>query len=166
VLHEVNNTARVAPLVVVPGDELDEVGVEHDTGIGIEDGGAGVGLEVGGDEGLVAVSKDTLHLALGLGLDGGADLLVGGGLSEAAGEVDDGDVDGGDTEGHAGKLALELGDDLGDGLGGTGRGGDDVAGGGTASAPVLAGGGVDDSLGSGHGVDGGHEGLRQCRTRR
>ena len=158
-LHEVNNTARVAPLVVVPGDELDEVGVEHDAGIGIEDGGAGVGLEVGGHEGLVAVSKDTLHLTLGLGLDGGADLLVGGGLGEAGGEVDDGDVDGGDTEGHAGELALELGDDLGDGLGGTGRGGDDVAGGGTATAPVLAGGGVDDGLGGGHGVDGGHEGL-------
>ena len=158
-LHEVNNTARVAPLVVVPGDELDEVGVEHDTGIGIEDGGAGVGLEVGGDEGLVAVSKDTLHLTLGLGLDGGADLLVGGGLGEAGGEVDDGDVDGGDTEGHAGELALELGDDLGDGLGGTGRGGDDVAGGGTATAPVLAGGGVDDGLGGGHGVNGSHEGL-------
>ena len=159
VLHEVNNTARVAPLVVVPGDKLDEVGVEHDTGIGIEDGGAGVGLEVGGDEGLVAVSEDTLHVTLRQGLDVSADLLVGRGLLETAGEVDDRDVNGGDTEGHAGKLALKGRDDLGDGLGGSGGGGDDVAGGGTSSAPVLTGGGVDDSLGGGHGVDGSHEGL-------
>merc|ERR1719287_261671 len=153
VLHEVDDAAGVAPLVVVPGDELDEVGVEHDAGPGIEDAAAGVGLEVGGHEGLVAVAQDALHLALGLGLDDGADLLVGGLLPELAGEVDHGDVDGGDAEGHAGELALEGGDDLGHGLRGAGGGGDDVAGGSAAAAPVLAGGGVDDGLG------GGHEGL-------
>merc|ERR1719287_72173 len=109
VLHEVDDAAGVAPLVVVPGDELDEVGVEHDAGPGIEDAAAGVGLEVGGHEGLVAVAQDALHLALGLGLDDGADLLVGGLLPELAGEVDHGDVDGGDAEGHAGELALEGG---------------------------------------------------------
>merc|ERR1719287_36613 len=151
VLHEVNDAAGVAPLVVVPGDELDEVGVKHDAGPSIEDAAAGVGLEVGGHEGLVAVAQDALHLALGLGLDDGADLLVGGLLPELAGEVDHGDVDGGDAEGHAGELALEGGDDLGHGLGG--------AGGGAAAAPVLAGGGVDHGLGGGHGVDGGHEGM-------
>jgi hypothetical protein len=160
VLHQVNNSARVAPLVIVPGDELDEVGVEHDSGAGIEDGRAGIGLEVGGDEGLVAVSKDALHLTLALGLDHGADLLVGGLLLELAGQVDDGDVDRGHAEGHAGELALEGGDDLGHGLGGAGGGGDDVSGRGAASTPVLAAGGVDDGLGCGHGVDGGHEGLR------
>ena len=159
VLHEVNNTAGVAPLVIVPGDKLDERRVEHDTGSGIEDGGSAVGLEVGGDEGLVAVSEDTLHLSLRLGLDDGADLLVGGLLSKLAGKVNDRDIDGRNTEGHAGKLSLEGRNDLGDGLGGSGGGGDDVARRGTSSTPVLAAGGVNNGLGGGHGVDGGHEGL-------
>mmetsp|Transcript_12458 Transcript_12458/g.36725 ORF Transcript_12458/g.36725 Transcript_12458/m.36725 type:complete len:389 (-) Transcript_12458:198-1364(-) len=159
VLHQVNNTARVAPLVVVPGDELDEGRVEHDAGISIEDGRPGVALEVGGHKRLVGVSEEALHLALGLGLDGGADLLVGGLLGELGSEVDNRHVDGGHTEGHAGELALEGRDHLGHGLGGTGGGGDDVARGSTSSTPVLAGGRVNDGLGGGHGVDGGHEGL-------
>ena len=32
-----------------PGDQLDEVLVEGDAGAGVEDGGAGVSVEVGGD---------------------------------------------------------------------------------------------------------------------
>ena len=52
VLHEVDDTSRVSPLVVVPSDKLDEAVVEHDSGSGIEDRGPDVGLEVGGDEGL------------------------------------------------------------------------------------------------------------------
>mmetsp|Transcript_11498 Transcript_11498/g.23557 ORF Transcript_11498/g.23557 Transcript_11498/m.23557 type:complete len:384 (+) Transcript_11498:78-1229(+) len=159
VLHEVNDTSRVSVLVVVPGDELDKAIVEHDSGTSIEDGGPEVGLEVGGDEGLVGESKDALHVASLRGLDGGADLVVVGGLGELAGKVDDGDVNGRDTEGHSGELSLKGRDDLGDGLGGSSGGGDDVAGGGTSTTPVLLGGGVDDSLGGGHGVDGGHEGL-------
>jgi hypothetical protein len=42
--QKVENTARVTPLVIVPGDKLDEVVVERDTSIGIEDGGAGVAV--------------------------------------------------------------------------------------------------------------------------
>ena len=89
----------------------------------------------------------------------GADLLVGGGLLKTAGKVDDGDINGWDTECHSGELSLEGRNDLGGGLGGSGGGWDNVAGGGTSSAPVLAGGGVDHGLGGGHGVDGGHEVL-------
>jgi len=159
VLHEVNNTARVSVLVVVPGDKLDEVGVEHDTGIGIEDGRAEVTLEVSGDKGFVTVSKESLHLTLRLGLDDGADLLVGGALLKTAGQVNNGDIDGGDTESHTGKLANKGRNDLGDGLGGTGGRRDDVARGSTSSTPVLTGGGVDNGLGGGHGVDSGHEGF-------
>jgi len=159
VLHEVNNTARVTPLVIVPGNKLDERRVEHDTGTGIEDGGTRVRLEISGDKGLVAVSENSLHLSLRLGLDNGADLFVGGFLSKLACQVNNGDIDGRNTECHTGELSLKGGDDLGDGLGGSGGGGDDVARGGTSSTPVLTGGGVNNSLGGGHGVDGGHKGL-------
>ena len=157
--HEVLDAGGVAPLVVVPGDALDEVGVEHDAGAGIEGRGGGLGLEVSGHEGLVGVAEEALHVAVGAALDLSAELLVGGGLLDAAGEVDDGHVDGGNAEGHARELALDGGDNLGHGLGGASGRGDDVAGSGTATTPVLAGRGVDDSLGGGHGVDGGHETL-------
>src|SRR5690606_23176273 len=40
---------RVAPLVVVPGDQLDEGVVQRDAGLGVEDRSARVAAEVGGD---------------------------------------------------------------------------------------------------------------------
>ena len=63
------------------------------------------------------------------------------------------------TDSHTGELAVELGNDLTDGLGGTGRGGDKVGQGGTSRTPILAtlGRSVNDQLVGGTGVDGGHE---------
>merc|ERR1719343_671344 len=159
VLHQVNNTSRVSVFVVIPGDELDEVGVEHDTGISIKDGGSEVTFEISGDKRLVRVSQESLLASLGAGLDVGADLFIGGGLLELAGQVNDGNIDGRHTESHTGDLSVELRDDLGDGLGGTGGGRDDVARGGTSSTPVLSGGRVNNSLGGSHSMDGGHEGF-------
>lgn len=158
---EVNDTAGVTPLVVVPGDELDEVRVEGDTGLGIEDGGVVVTVEVGGDNLVLGVAEDALELTLGGGLENLLNLVVGGGLLDTASKVDDGDVGGRDTHGHTGQLAVKGGDDLADSLGGTGGGGDDVLGGGTATSPVLGGGGVDGLLGGSVGVDSGHETLKE-----
>lgn len=98
VSDEVADALGVTPLVVVPGDELDEVGGELDTSIGVEDRGAVVAGEIGGDNLLVGVSEDTLHGGLGGGLACLADLGVGSGLLEADDEVNNGDIDGGDTE--------------------------------------------------------------------
>ena len=159
VLHEVNNTARVSVFVVIPGNKLDKVGVEHDTSISIKDGGAEVTLEISGDKWLITVSKESLHFTLSLALDDRADLFVGGGLGKTASQVNNRDINGGDTEGHTGKLSNKGRNDLGDGLGGTSGRGDDVARGGTSSTPVLAGRRVDNGLGGGHGVNGGHEGF-------
>ena len=156
-LHEVNNTRRVSVFVIVPGNKLDEVGVEHDTGISIEDRRADVSLEVSGDKGFIAVSKEGLHVTLGLALDVGADLLVSGGLGKTASQVNNGNINGRDTESHTGELALEFRDDLGHGLGGTGGRRNDVTGGGTSTTPVLAGRRVNNSLSGGHGVNGSHE---------
>lgn len=101
----------------------------------------------------------TLELAVGSVLDGLLDLVVRGTLLDTAGEVDNGDVGGRHTHGHTGELAVEGRDDLADGLGGTGGGGDDVLGRSTATTPVLGGGSVDNLLGSSVRVDGGHETL-------
>lgn len=48
--EEINDTSGVTPLVVVPGDELDEVVVEGDTSLGIEDGRVAVTVQVSGDK--------------------------------------------------------------------------------------------------------------------
>ena len=55
---EVEDTAGVTPLVVVPADKLDKVVVEGDTSLGIEDGGVGVAVHVAGDNLVLSVSEN------------------------------------------------------------------------------------------------------------
>jgi hypothetical protein len=74
---ELNESVGVAPLVVVPGDNLDEAGVKRDTSTGVEDGGAGVGDEIAGDNLIVGVAEDTIEVGFGGMLHLLADLLVG-----------------------------------------------------------------------------------------
>ncbi len=162
---EVEHLVGEAPLVVVPGDQLDEVAVQGDAGLGVENGGVGIGAEVGGNDLLVHVLQNALHRALGGGLDGGADLVIGGGLLETDGQVHDGHVGSGDTHRHAGELAVQGRDDLADGLGSAGAGGDDVVVNGTGAAQILllreA---VHDGLGGGGGVHGGHQTLNNTEV--
>jgi hypothetical protein len=56
---EVKNTAGVSPLVVVPGDKLDEVIIESDTGLRIKDGRVVVTIQVAGDNLVLSVGEDT-----------------------------------------------------------------------------------------------------------
>ena len=44
--NEVDDSVRVAEFVVVPWDQLDEIVVQLDAGVGIEDRAAGVSVEV------------------------------------------------------------------------------------------------------------------------
>ena len=55
---KVNDTARVAPLVVIPRHKLDEVVVERNAGLSIEDGGVGVTIQIGGDDVVFRVGED------------------------------------------------------------------------------------------------------------
>src|SRR6478752_6679312 len=106
--QEVEDTAGVTPLVVVPGDQLDEVVVERDTGLGIEDGGVGVAVEIGGDNIVLSVGQNALEVTLSGLLDDLLDLVVRSTLLEADGKIDNGNVGGRDTHGHASELAVEL----------------------------------------------------------
>lgn len=156
---QVEAPVRVTPLVVVPRNELNKVVVERDTGGSVEDGRVRVADEVLRDNSVLSVAEDALKLVLGSTLDLGLDLIVRSTLLETSGKVNHRDVGGGDTESHTGQLAVEAGDDLADGLGGTGGRGDDVSRGSTASTPVLSRGTVDGLLGGSGSVDGGHETL-------
>ncbi len=156
-LDEVENLVAVAPLVVVPCDNLEEGVGEGDTGACVEDAGAGVGDEICGNNGILCVAQNALQLALGGSLHGGADLVILGGLFKVYGQVNNGNVQSGNTHGHAGELAVEAGDNLTYGLCGAGGAGDNVAAGCAAAAPILYGGTVNGALGSGDGVNGGHK---------
>jgi len=160
VLDQIDHAVGVTELVVVPGDQLDKGLGQLDTSLSIEDGGPIVPDEVGGDHHVLGVAENTLHGCLRSLLELGADLLVGGFLLEPDSEINHRDVGGWDPEGHAGQLAVQVGDDLSDSLGSSGGGGDDVLGSATSTSPVLAGGPVDGLLCGGGGVDGGHQTLQ------
>jgi len=155
--EEVDNTVAVTPLVIVPGNKLDEGLVKSDTGLGIENRGLALTVEVRRNNELVSVAEDALELTLRSLLDGSADVVVGGLLLELAGKINDGDVESGNTEGHASKLANKAGDNLGNSLGSTSGRGDDVASGSTTITPGLSRRTIDGLLGGSGGVDGGHE---------
>merc|ERR1711871_1149145 len=57
---ELAEAVGVAPLVVVPGDELEELVREADARARVEDGRARVALEVGGDDLVLGVADDAL----------------------------------------------------------------------------------------------------------
>ena len=151
------NLVRIAPLVIVPGADLDEGGIELDAGLDVEDRRAGVAAEVGRNDSLVGVTENALELALGSLLHSGADILVGSFLLELDGEVDEGDVGRGNADGHARELAVEGRKNLADGLGGTSRGRNHVLEDAATAAPILLGRTVNRLLGGGSGVDRGHE---------
>ncbi len=76
--------------------------------------------------GSVAYSRMPLSGPSAAAFDGGVDLVLGHVLLEERRQVGDRAVGHGHAEGVAGELAVQLGDHLADGLGGAGRGRDDV----------------------------------------
>ena len=101
----------------------------------------------------------TLELALGGVLDNLLDLLVASALLKTTGEVNDGDVGSGHAQRHARQLAVEVRDNLANGLSSASAAGDDVLRRSAAPAPVLGRGAVNGLLGSGVRVHSGHEAL-------
>jgi len=157
VLDEVENLVTVAPLIIVPCNDLHEGVGEGDAGACVEDAGAGVGDEIGGNNGILGVAQNALQLALGGGLHGGADFIILGGILKVYGQVNNGNVQSGNAHGHTGELTVEAGDNLTHGLGSAGGTGDNVAAGCAAAAPILNGGTVNGALRGGDGVDGSHK---------
>src|SRR6266478_8052544 len=154
-LDEVAATAGVAPLVVVPGQNF-YAAVADDFGVfGIDDGGIRIALEVGGDEFLFGVGEDALHGAVGSGFQGGVYGILGGGLVDEDGEVDNADVGRGHAHGVAVELALQFGDNKVERFGGAGGAGDHVDRGSARAAEVFVR-QVEQLLIVRIGVDGGH----------
>merc|ERR1711988_767650 len=161
--EEIDNTIGVAPLVVVPGDDLEEallaLQVVLQGSLGVIDGGMHVVDEVCRHQLLICVGKDTLHVGLRGCLEELVDLFDGGVLLSSEGEVDHRDIWGWHTESHAGELALGGRQHLTNSLGSASGRRDDVASSSTASTPVLGRNSVHSLLGGSVGMDGGHETL-------
>ncbi len=137
-LDEAHHVAGVAVLVVVPGHDLDEGGIESDTGIGVEDRRHGAAAIVGGDHLVFGIAEHALERAFGSGLHRRADVGVAGFLVQLDGQVDHRDVRRGHAEGHAGELFVQLGNDFAHRLGRAGARRDDVVQDAPAAAPVFA----------------------------
>ena len=56
----------VAPFVIVPAKDLDQVAVHHLGHAGVENGGMGIHDDIGGDDGIGGVFQDILIAAVGL----------------------------------------------------------------------------------------------------
>src|SRR5712692_7481037 len=103
---EIGDAAGVAPLVVVPGEDLDHRATYDHRRETIDDRRMRIASQIGRDQWLLAVIQNTLKRAGGCCLKG-VIYFVFGGLSPYGGhEVDDGDGDGGNTQGHAIEAAL------------------------------------------------------------
>src|SRR5450755_1865044 len=74
--HHLEHLVRVAPLVVVPGDDLDEGLVQRNAGVCIEHRGHGLAAEVGRHHLVLGVAEHALHRTQRRGLHRGADLGV------------------------------------------------------------------------------------------
>lgn len=101
VQKQITNPARISPLIIIPRDEFDKVRVQLNTSLGIKDRRRIVSNEISGDILFVSVVDDALVRALGRSFNDGFDLVVRGALLKAHDEINDGDIEGGDTEGQA-----------------------------------------------------------------
>src|SRR5438477_2910102 len=72
-LDEVAAAAGVAPLVVVPGQNFYAAVADNFGVFGVDDGGIGIPLEIGGDEFFFRVTEDALHGAVRCGFQRGVD---------------------------------------------------------------------------------------------
>src|SRR5690606_32163866 len=133
---QVDDPVRVAPLVVVPGEDLDQVAAEHLGAAGVEDRGVRVSDHVGGDDVVLGVLDDPPERAIGRRLHRGVHLLDRHVLVQFHHEVDDGAIGHGHPHCEAVETALQAGEHLAHRLGGAGGGGDDVLGGRPAAAEV------------------------------
>jgi hypothetical protein len=61
--EEIEDTAGVAPLIVIPRYELHEVVVEGDTCLGVEDRAMWVTVQIAGDEVILGVGKYSYNVS-------------------------------------------------------------------------------------------------------
>src|SRR5438309_3036732 len=135
-LGDVGEAARVTPLVVVPGNDLDHV-AEDDRVHRTHDRGMRVALEITRDERLLGVIHDPLERSFRRALERRIHLFLGDLALQRRGEIDDRDGRRRNAERHAREAALQLRDDERDRTRGAGLRGHDALRGGPRVARVV-----------------------------
>jgi hypothetical protein len=156
---QVHQSVGVPPFIVVPRNELVEVGVEGNACFSINDGAAWIMEHILGNNLIISVSKNSLHFTSSSCLECGLDLVTCACLFGTNGQIDKGNIRCWNTDGHTCELSVEFWDNFSDGLGCSSTGRDEVVQGTSSSAPVLSalGRSINDELIGSSGVDGGHE---------
>src|SRR5919199_4363719 len=154
VADEVNGAVGVAPLVVVPAQDLDGLAAGHRERR-IEDAARGVTDDVAGDYEGFGVFEDVLQFALGGLFEGGVHLIFRNLAREVGDEVGDGAVGDGYAQGHPVHLAPKIREDGADRARRARGGGDDVQGR-RPRAPGILVCSIQELLVVGVGVAGGH----------
>lgn len=106
IVDKIQATTGVTPLVVIPGNQLDEGISQSNTGFDIEDAGGIVTHKIGGDNLILGNGQDSLEVTGGGGLEGLDDFGILGRLLKVDSEINDGNIRSWDTESHAGQLAV------------------------------------------------------------
>src|SRR6202012_10855 len=117
---EVFDAVGVTPLVVVPANDLARVGSDDLGELRVEDAGGWGALEVGGGGFFVGVAENAFERAFAGFFYGLVDAGDRDRLFRDEGEVDDRDLGRGDADSEAVELAIHLGNDELEGLGGAG----------------------------------------------
>src|SRR5262249_36581965 len=138
VFQQIDTTIRIAPFVVVPANQLEETIVEFNSGAGVEYTRIRIVDEVRRHHFVFRIGQNAFQVRFAGLFHGGTDVLVAGFLDGANGQVNHRNRGRGHAKGHAGELALDLGNGQADRLGRPGGRGNDVDAGGPASLPVLA----------------------------
>lgn len=84
---EIQHSGGISKLVIVPGDDLEEVLSNSHTSGSVDDRRSGVGDEILADNHISGVAENSLHVSLGRFQEGLADLLIRGGLTGPHDEV-------------------------------------------------------------------------------
>ena len=163
-LDEVANAVAVAPFVVVPIHQLEELAVEFDTAPLVEDRRGFAVNEVAAHDFVFGVFKDPLKIRFAGLLHRCCDFRVAGFLDGFDRQIDNRNRWCRNAERHPGNLPLHFGANQSDGLRCTRGAGDDVLSGGTATLPVFLAWTVDRLLGRGISVDGGHQTFVDAKT--
>lgn len=137
--RQVPHAAGIATLIVVPGEDLDEVPVDDVRQFGVHDGRIGAAGKVHGDKLLFAKEQDPLQRTLGGLLQSSVYLVDRDVPFKLRHEVHHRDVRGGYAHGQAVQLAFQIRDHLGDRLGSAGCRGHDGHSGRPSSPQVLMG---------------------------
>ena len=60
--EEIEHTTRVTPLVIVPGDQFDEMLIESDSRLGIKDAGMTIPIKIRRDDFILGIGHDACRL--------------------------------------------------------------------------------------------------------